>query len=76
MTDCDKFIYPILDWEDNAGLAVGMVFGGCLFIPLFHFVWIGLSKIREKIYYWTQGSSDAPVNGGRRRDRLMQTTEI
>ena len=31
---CDKFIYPILDWNDDPGTAVGMIAGGVLAMPV------------------------------------------
>jgi len=46
---CDKYIYPILDWEDHPGLAAGIVVGGCIFMPLLLAFWWVLVWIRHKI---------------------------
>ena len=48
---CDPFIYPILDWANHPGIAVGMLFGGCIVFPLLHFFWLGISRLREWIFY-------------------------
>ena len=36
---CDPYIYPILNWEGAPGMAVGMVLGSCLLLPLLQCVW-------------------------------------
>jgi hypothetical protein len=71
---CDKFIYPILDWEDHPGMAVGVIFGGCLFIPLIHCFWVGLAQLRMAVYKWTV-PAQTRFEGGR-EIRPLQTTEI
>lgn len=43
---CDKYIYPILDWEDHPGLAAGVVAGGCLLMPVLVAFWWGLVRLR------------------------------
>ena len=48
---CDPFIYPILDWANHPGIAVGMLFGGCIVFPLLHFFWLGISRLREWIFF-------------------------
>lgn len=57
---CDKYIYPILDWEDNAGLAIGVILGGCLVIPLIHLFWMFLAQVRIWIYKMTRGRTGQP----------------
>ena len=47
---CDPFIYPILDWQDNALMAIGVVLGGCFVVPIIHFIWMGLAELRHYIY--------------------------
>lgn len=47
---CDKYIYPILDWEDHPGLAVGIVLGGCIFMPLLQAAWWGVVWARRKLH--------------------------
>jgi hypothetical protein len=69
---CDKFIYPILDWEGNPGLAIGMIFGGCLVLPVIHSFWLGLAKVRGKIFERKFPSERDPTSDGRRH----QTTQI
>ena len=46
---CDKFIYPILDWEDNPGLAVGMIGAGVVAMPLIQTFWWACTKLRKYI---------------------------
>ena len=48
---CDPFIYPILDWGNHPELAVGVLFGGCIALPLLHLLWMGLSRLRELIFF-------------------------
>ena len=43
---CDPFIYPILNWDEEAGTAVGVVLGGCLVMPLLQAFWFGLYTLR------------------------------
>ena len=62
---CDPFIYPILDWQNNPLIAIGVILGGCLVIPLIHFFWMGLIWIREYIASKTiseNTQSDLPTN--------------
>ena len=54
---CDPFIYPILDWQNNPGLAAGVIVGGCLVMPLIHLFWMGLAWIRQTIYEKCLGNS-------------------
>lgn len=46
---CDSYIYPILDWEDNPGMAAGIVIGGCLAMPLLQATWVGIAWLRDKV---------------------------
>ena len=55
---CDPFIYPILDWENNAAISAGVIIGGCFVLPIFHAFWMGLAKIRQLIYSCTCGKTD------------------
>ena len=68
---CDPFIYPILDWENEPLMAVGIIAGGCLFIPVLHFFWLGLAWIRQKIYAKIFGRSEELPNVDRN-----QTTNL
>ena len=45
----DPYIYPILDWDGKPGLAVGMILGSCVLMPLLQAGWWGLSCARSKI---------------------------
>jgi len=44
--ECDKYIYPILDWEDNAGTAVLMIFVCTVALLIFQGILYGLYKLR------------------------------
>ena len=46
---CDSFIYPILDWGDHPGLAVAMIAGGVLAMPLVQTLWWLCYKLRLAI---------------------------
>ena len=48
---CDPFIYPILDWGNHPWIAVGVLFGGCIALPLLHLFWLGISRLREWIFF-------------------------
>jgi len=43
---CDAFIYPILDWGDKPLLAIGMIIGGVLVMPLIQTFWWSCYKLR------------------------------
>ena len=43
---CDKFIYPIFDWESHPWQAVLMVGLGMLVMPIIQAVWWGCYKLR------------------------------
>ena len=62
---CPDFIYPILDWGGNPGLAVGMVGIGVVLLPLIHLFWMGATKVRILIHRCTLGrkvaASPTPV---------------
>jgi len=47
---CDSYIYPILDWEDNAGMAVLMIFISILALALVQGFVFGLYKLRCLIH--------------------------
>jgi len=47
--NCDKYIYPILDWEDHPGLAAGIVLGGCVLMPVLQSAWWGLVWVRQTL---------------------------
>jgi hypothetical protein len=55
-------------------MAVGVICGGCLFIPVLHCVWVGLSKLRANIYLWTL-PAESPITVTIERQPL-RTTEI
>ena len=46
---CDPFIYPILDWGGKPLLAVGMILGGVLVMPLVQTFWWLCYKLRKMI---------------------------
>jgi hypothetical protein len=46
---CDKYIYPILDWEDKPGMAVGIVLGGCMLMPVIVALLCGLTWLRDRL---------------------------
>jgi len=46
---CDNYIYPILDWDAHPGMAVGIVLGGCVFMPVLQAFWYGVFKLRKYI---------------------------
>ena len=48
---CDPFIYPILDCGNHPWIAVGVLFGGCIALPLLHLFWLGISRLREWIFF-------------------------
>lgn len=52
---CDKYIYPILDWQDHPGNAVAIVLGGMVCMPLLQAFWWGLSKLRLYIFNRSAG---------------------
>ena len=60
---CDPFIYPILDWQNNALIAIGVFLGVTLLVPFLHFVWMGLAWIRHYIYLKTvsKNPTDLPI---------------
>ena len=33
-TDSPRYIYPILDWDAQPGMAAGVVLGGCVLMPV------------------------------------------
>ncbi len=41
---CDRYIYPILDWEDHPAIAFGFLSAGLLFTPVIHSIWVGLAR--------------------------------
>jgi hypothetical protein len=47
---CDPYIYPIIDWQNNALMAIGVILGGCFVVPVIHFIWMGLAELRNYIY--------------------------
>jgi len=47
---CDKFIYPILDWEDHAGIAVLMIFVCTAALLIFQGILVGLYKLRMLLH--------------------------
>ena len=71
---CDPFIYPILDWENNAGMAFGVIAGGCLVIPVLHFLWMGLAWLREKVFSCCRGTNDDYVDSDGNARRFASTT--
>jgi len=46
---CDKFIYPILDWDGHPGLAVGMILMGVCVMPLIQTFWWACHSVRKWI---------------------------
>jgi len=46
---CDRYIYPILDWDEKPGMAAGVVLGGCVFMPVIQGVWCGLAWVRDTV---------------------------
>ena len=48
--ECERFIYPILDWEKEAGTAVGVVLGGFVGLLLLQAFWFGVYKSRLYIH--------------------------
>merc|ERR1712080_400937 len=46
---CDNYIYPILDWDAHPGMAIGIVLGGCVFMPVLQAFWYGVFKLRKYI---------------------------
>jgi len=46
---CDKFIYPILDWDGHPGLAVLMILMGILVMPLIQTFWWACHCFRKWI---------------------------
>jgi len=46
----NPYIYPILDWDGNPGLAVGTFFAGLVLLPLIHLFWMGATKLRIMMY--------------------------
>ena len=58
---CDPYIYPIIDWQNNALMAIGVILGGCFVVPVIHFIWMGLAELRHYIYK-TGTKSDLPTS--------------
>ena len=59
---CAPYIYPeILDWENNPEQAVITIAGLCALMPFVHFFWMGLSKLRQKLYLRRQQSENKPL---------------
>lgn len=46
---CDHYIYPILNWDSQPGLAMGMVVGSCLLMPLLQSFWWTVVWTRQRI---------------------------
>jgi len=46
---CDRYIYPILDWDEKPGMAAGVVLGGCVLMPVIQGVWCGLAWVRDTV---------------------------
>ena len=46
LEECEEAIYPILDWGNSPGLAVGTICFGVLVLPLLHGFWYGLHRVR------------------------------
>ena len=47
--ECDPYIYPILDWDGNPGLAAGMVVGSCIMMPILQTGWWAVCWVRAKL---------------------------
>ena len=62
-TWCDPFIYPILNWQSEPLVAIGVILGGCIAMPLFHLFWMGLAWLRGLIHSKTAGDvTDLPIH--------------
>ena len=46
---CDHYIYPILNWDSEPGLAMAMVLASCLLMPLLQSVWWATVWARKQI---------------------------
>ena len=46
---CDPYIYPILNWDGQPGLALGLVVGSCLLMPVLQSVWWATVWVRKHI---------------------------
>ena len=46
---CDPYIYPILNWDSQPGLAMAMVVGSCLLMPLLQSVWWAVVWTRHRV---------------------------
>ena len=59
---CNPFIYPIiLDWQNLALIAIGVILAACLAIPLIHLFWMGLVRIRQYIYSKTMSKENSSL---------------
>ena len=48
---CVPYIYPIiLDWQNNPWIAIGVITGLCLAMPLFHSFWMIFSNLRQFLH--------------------------
>ena len=57
---CTPYIYPgILDWKNHPGIAIGVISGLCLAMPLFHSFWMIFSNLRQ--YFHVKFSNERQV---------------
>ena len=59
---CDKFIYPIMDWESHPGMSALIIVMGVLVMPVVQAFWWGCYKLRT----WARGRMGRREEKGRR----------
>jgi len=58
---CDPFIYPIMDWHNIPWISAKVVSVAFIFVPLYHFLWMGLVRSRKYICSKNSDSTTSPA---------------
>jgi len=60
---CPHYIYPILDWDGHPEYAVLTVAVGLVVLPIIHFFWMGMARLRNFIFYRTLANKNPNLTG-------------
>ena len=55
-------------------MAIGVILGGCIVVPIIHFIWMGLAEFRHYIFK-TGTKSDLPISIETSRSTSNTTVE-
>ena len=68
------YIYPILDYGGNPGLAAGSIFGIAVALLLVHALWLGLYKVKQNAWK-KQKTRQSEIDGFNAANRFSLTNE-